>query len=57
MYPVRVRALMEAMSELKLLIFFCLKKKSYKHLKVLRLWKVQAEDEGVRKICNYMKKV
>ena len=29
---------------------------SYKHLKQLRLWKVNAGDEGVRSICNYMLK-
>ena len=30
---------------------------SYKHLKILRLWKIGASDEGVRTICAYMHKV
>ena len=41
--PVGVRAILDSMTEL-----------NYKHCKSLRLWKVKAEDEGVRCICNYM---
>jgi hypothetical protein len=29
---------------------------SYKHLKKLKLWKVKAQDEGLRSICNYIDK-
>jgi hypothetical protein len=46
MGPVNVRAIMDTFSEI-----------SYKHLKTLRLWKVKAEDEGIRSICNYIEKV
>ena len=28
----------------------------YKHLKKLRLWKVKAQDEGMRVICNFVDK-
>ena len=30
---------------------------SYQHLKVVRLWKVDLQDEGLRSICNYIDKV
>lgn len=43
--PVGVRAMADSLSDL-----------GYKHLKVLRLWKVRAGDEGVRCICNFMEK-
>lgn len=46
MGPVGVRTLMEGFTEL-----------SYKHLKSLRLWKVNAQDEGVRAICIYINKM
>ena len=46
MGPVGVRTLMESFSEI-----------SYKHLKSLRLWKVKAQDEGIRSICIYIDKV
>ena len=29
---------------------------NYQHLKKIRLWKVKADDEGVRSICNYIDK-
>jgi hypothetical protein len=29
---------------------------NYPHLKKLRLWKVDIQDEGVRAICNYIDK-
>jgi Ran GTPase-activating protein (RanGAP) involved in mRNA processing and transport len=45
MGPVNVRAIMDTFSEI-----------TYKHLKTLRLWKVKAEDEGIRSICNYIEK-
>lgn len=41
-----VRAIMDSFSEI-----------TYKHLKKLRLWKIRAEDEGLRSICNYIDKV
>ena len=56
MGPVGVRALMESMSELRYNKKI-IKILSYKHLKILRLWKVGAQDEGVRTICSYMHKV
>ncbi len=40
-----MRAIMDTFSEI-----------AYKHLKKLRLWKIRAEDEGVRSICNYIDK-
>jgi|JI6StandDraft_1071083.scaffolds.fasta_scaffold25571_6 Ran GTPase-activating protein (RanGAP) involved in mRNA processing and transport len=43
--PVNIRAIMDTFSEI-----------AYKHLKTIRLWKVKAEDEGVRSICNYIEK-
>lgn len=43
--PVCVRAIMDCFSEI-----------TYKHLKKIRLWKVRAQDEGVRAICNYIDK-
>lgn len=30
---------------------------NYQHLKVIRLWKVDLQDEGLRSICNYIDKV
>lgn len=30
---------------------------NYQHLKVIRLWKVELQDEGLRSICNYIDKV
>lgn len=30
---------------------------NYQHLKVVRLWKVELQDEGLRSICNYIDKV
>ena len=30
---------------------------NYQHLKEIRLWKVDLQDEGVRSICNYIDKV
>ena len=44
--PIQVRSMMEALSEL-----------NYQHLKVIRLWKVDVQDEGLRSICNYINKV
>ena len=41
-----VRALMEAASDVQ-----------YRHLKSIRLWKVKAEDEGVRTTCLFIDKV
>jgi hypothetical protein len=43
--PVGIRSMADALTDL-----------SYKHLKVLRLWKVKAGDEGLRCICNFMEK-
>lgn len=45
MGPVGVRSFADSLIEV-----------DYKHLKILRLWKVDARDEGVRTICNYMLK-
>lgn len=42
MGPMGVRALMESLSEV-----------NYKHLKSIRLWKLQCQDEGCRTITNY----
>lgn len=30
---------------------------NYQHLKVIRLWKVDLQDEGLRSICNYVDKM
>lgn len=30
---------------------------SYKHVKSIKLWKVNAQDEGVRTVCNFMMKM
>lgn len=30
---------------------------NYQHLKVVRLWKVDLQDEGLRSICNYIDKM
>lgn len=30
---------------------------NYQHLKIVRLWKVELQDEGLRSICNYIDKV
>ena len=30
---------------------------NYQHLKVIRLWKVDLQDEGLRSICAYIDKV
>ena len=30
---------------------------NYQHLKIIRLWKVDLQDEGLRSICNYIDKV
>lgn len=46
MGPVSVRAIMDALNEL-----------SYKHVKSIKLWKVNAQDEGVRTVCNFMMKM
>ncbi|EGR33938.1 hypothetical protein IMG5_030190 [Ichthyophthirius multifiliis] len=44
--PVGIRAIMDSLSEIQ-----------YQHTKSVRLWKVRAQDEGTRTICNYMEKV
>lgn len=44
--PVQVRAFMETLTDL-----------NYQHLKKIRFWKVNVEDEGLRSICNYIEKV
>jgi len=41
--PEGVKAIMEALGDL-----------FYKHLKDIRLWKVEALDEGVNAVCHYM---
>lgn len=40
-----VRAIMDSLTEIP-----------YMHTKSVRLWKVKAQDEGTRTICNYMEK-
>ena len=30
---------------------------NYQHLKIIRLWKIDLQDEGLRSICNYIDKV
>ena len=44
--PIQMRSFMEALNDL-----------NYQHLKVIRLWKVDLQDEGLRSICNYIDKV
>ena len=44
--PIGVRTIMESASDV-----------IYKHLKSIRLWKVKAEDEGVRTIYIFIEKV
>ena len=44
--PIQVRSLMDALCDL-----------NYQHLKVIRLWKIDLQDEGLRSICNYIDKV
>ena len=41
-----MRSFMDSLSDL-----------NYQHLKVIRLWKVDLQDEGLRSICNYIDKV
>ena len=43
--PVGIRAVFEALTDL-----------DYQHVKQICIWKCFAEDEGVRSICNYIKK-
>lgn len=43
--PICCRALMEALTDL-----------NYQHLKKIRIWKADLQDEGVRSICNYIEK-
>lgn len=43
--PICCRAFMECLIDL-----------NYQHLKKIRLWKADLEDEGVRSICNYIQK-
>ncbi|KAL4484974.1 hypothetical protein ABPG74_020151 [Tetrahymena malaccensis] len=43
--PVGVRSIMDSLTEIP-----------YLHTKSIRLWKVKAQDEGTRTICNYMEK-
>ena len=44
--PIQTRSLMDALCDL-----------NYQHLKVIRLWKVDLQDEGLRSICNYVDKM
>lgn len=34
----------------------CLSDLNYQHLKKIRIWKADLQDEGVRSICNYIEK-
>ena len=43
--PISCRAFMETLSDL-----------NYQHLKKIRIWKADLQDEGVRSICNYIEK-
>ena len=45
MGPIQMRSLMEALSDL-----------NYQHLKIIRLWKVDLQDEGLRSICQFADK-
>lgn len=44
--PIQIRSFMDALTDI-----------NYQHLKVIRLWKADIEDEGLRSICNYIDKV
>ena len=46
MGPIQMRSLMEGLIDL-----------NYQPLKIIRLWKVDLQDEGLRSICNYIDKV
>jgi hypothetical protein len=41
--PIQIRSFMETLTDL-----------TYPHLKKIRLWKVDLQDEGLRSICNYI---
>lgn len=43
--PITTRAFMEGLTDL-----------SYQHLKKVRIWKADIQDEGVRSICNFIEK-
>lgn len=43
--PICMRSFMECLSDL-----------SYQHLKKLRIWRANLQDEGLRSICNYIEK-
>jgi len=42
-YPAGTRAIFETFEDLE-----------YKHIKSIRLWKTQVENEGTRSICNFI---
>ncbi len=44
--PIQIRSFMDALTDI-----------NYQHLKVIRLWKADIQDEGLRSICNYIDKV